>query len=202
MWLFLFGAGASAGARHPSPPLGHQLHEYVRRYLEEAEDKLSILEEPQDGIETDQVRQELKEYLHSAQSYESLVDKLRVADEPLVKKLNLLMAYSLSPPINDDPKVDDEFVEKPDEYDELLRIVGTGPQTENIRRGPPCQARPLPRGAGRPPRVCGTGRPELTTLLWSMTTGTGIPEGFRSANPGRAAPEARERGFRRTTISV
>ncbi len=40
------------------------------------------------------------------------------------------------------------------------------------------------RSGGRPPRVCGAGKPELTTPLWSVTTGTGIPEGS-----ARQAPE-------------
>ena len=126
MWLFLFGAGASTGARHPPPPLGHHLHEYVGRYLREAWDELNILEEPQDGTETDQVRQRLKQHLHSTGSYESLVNELRSNSESdLLPKLNLLMAYALSPPINDDPRVDDAFIEKSDGYDELLKIVGT-----------------------------------------------------------------------------
>jgi hypothetical protein len=38
----------------------------------------------------------------------------------LLEKLNLLMAYALTPPINDDPKVDNAFVKKKDLYDRFL----------------------------------------------------------------------------------
>jgi hypothetical protein len=80
-------------------------------------------------------------------------------------------------------------------------IVESSPLTEKFVGGPAGQARPLPRGARRPPRGCRAGTPELTTPLWSTTTGTGIPEGFRPASPGRAAPEARKRGSRWTKNS-
>jgi hypothetical protein len=77
-------------------------------------------------------------------------------------------------------------------------IVESSALTENFVGGPAGQARPLPRGARRPPSGSRAGTPELITLLWSTTTGTGIPEGFRPARPGRAAPEARKRGSRWT----
>ena len=49
-------------------------------------------------------------------------------------------------------------------------------------------------GVGCPPRPCRAGKPELTEALWSRaTTATGIPEGFRSARPGRVTPKALER---------
>jgi len=54
------------------------------------------------------------------------------------------------------------------------------------------------RGARCLPRVRGARKPEPTTPLSSTTTGTGIPEGFRPASPGRADPEARKCGSRWT----
>ena len=63
-------------------------------------------------------------------------------------------------------------------------IVGSSFLSEHILWGGPVgQARPLPRGARRPPRGCRAGTPELTTPMWSTTTGTGIPGGFQ---PGKA----------------
>lgn len=121
--LFLFGAGASNGARNPSPPLGSQLHSYVSDYLCQSRSELGILEEPNDCTRTEDVRCELKQHLSDAVSYESLASKLLGAGQnDLLKKLNLLMAYTLTPPINDDPKVDDAFIEQRDIYDDFLTI--------------------------------------------------------------------------------
>lgn len=121
--LFLFGAGASNGARNPSPPLGSQLHGYVSGYLCRSWSELGILEEPNDCTRTEEVRCELKQHLSDAVSYESLASKLLGAGQnDLLKKLNLLMAYTLTPPINDDPKVDDAFIEQQDIYDDFLTI--------------------------------------------------------------------------------
>lgn len=121
--LFLFGAGASNGARNPSPPLGSQLHGYVSGYLCQSWSELGILEEPNDCTRTEDVRCELKQHLSDAVSYESLASKLLGAGQnDLLKKLNLLMAYTLTPPINDDPKVDDAFIEQQDIYDDFLTI--------------------------------------------------------------------------------
>lgn len=122
--LFLFGAGASHGARSVDPPpLGANLHHYVLDYLclPKAWGELGILEDPADGTRTDKTRLHLKQLLKTANSYEQLVDQLRRRDEQdLLEKLNLLMAYALTPPINDDPKVDTAFIEKVDLYDRFL----------------------------------------------------------------------------------
>lgn len=122
--LFLFGAGASHGARSVDPPpLGASLHRYVLEYLclPRAWGELGVLEEPADGTRTDKTRLHLKQLLKTANSYEQLVVQLMQRDEQdLLKKLNLLMAYALTPPINDDPKMDNAFVEKPDLYDHFL----------------------------------------------------------------------------------
>ena len=121
--LFLFGAGASHGARSvDSPPLGADLHHYVHDYLCLPKAELGILEEPADGTCTEKTRSYLKRLLRAAISYEQLVGQLRQRNErDLLKKLNLLMAYALTPPINDDPKVNDAFIEKVDHYDDFLR---------------------------------------------------------------------------------
>lgn len=120
--LFLFGAGASHGARPvDSPPLGATLRSYLLNYLCLSKAELGILEEPADGTRTDKIRLHLKQLLKTACSYEQLVDQLRRRDErDLLKKLNLLMAYALTPPIKCDPKVDNAFIEKVDHYDRFL----------------------------------------------------------------------------------
>lgn len=122
--LFLFGAGASHGARSvDSPPLGTNLHIYVRDYLcvPKVWRELGILEEPADGTRTAKIRLRLKDALKAARDYEDLVTKLMKRGKSWPEKLNLLMAYSLTPPINDDPKFDNAFVEKPDVYDQFIR---------------------------------------------------------------------------------
>jgi hypothetical protein len=75
----------------------------------------------------------LKQRLEAANSYEQLVDQLRQRDErDLLEKLNLLMAYALTPPINSGPKVDNAFVEKADHYDRFLlkHFSSTEPTTK------------------------------------------------------------------------
>ena len=122
--LFLFGAGASHGARFVDPPpLGADLHHYVLDYLclPKAWGELGVLEEPADGTRTENTRLNLKQRLTAANSYEQLVDQLRRRNErDLLQKLNLLMAYALTPPINDNSKVDNAFAEKIDLYDRFL----------------------------------------------------------------------------------
>lgn len=122
--LFLFGAGASHGARSvDSPPLGANLHRYVLDYLcvPKVWRELGILEEPADGTRTDTIRLRLKDELKAARSYEELVTQLiQRGERDLLEKLNLLMAYSLTPPISEDPKFDNAFVEKPDLYDRFI----------------------------------------------------------------------------------
>ena len=120
--LFLFGAGASRGARPvDSPPLGATLHRYLLNYLCLPKAELGILEEPADGTRTHKTRLHLKQLLETANSYEQLVDQLKQRGEgDLLEKLNLLMAYALTPPITDDPKVDNAFVGKVDLYDRFL----------------------------------------------------------------------------------
>ncbi len=130
--VFIFGAGASYGARKPHPPLGKDLHRYVREYLCTAWEELGDLEDG-DGTVTEKVRKELRELLDRASSFESLVDSLRKKRKrALLERLNQLMAYALTPPINDDPKVDDSFVEKPDLYDRSLTL--NFPNPEELQR--------------------------------------------------------------------
>ena len=116
--VVLFGAGASYGARpEPRPPLGYRLHKYVRDYLKASWSELNPLE---DGNGT-QVRTELDRRLHGAISFEALVNELLAQKNfLLLQNLNALMAYALTPPINDDPRADESFVEKPDRYDSFL----------------------------------------------------------------------------------
>jgi hypothetical protein len=122
--LFLFGAGASHGARSVDPPpLGANLHRYVLDYLclPKAWGEMGILEDPADGTRTEKTRLNMKQRLAGANSYEQLVDQLRRQNErDLLKKLNLLMAYALTPPITDNPKVDNAFAEEIDLYDCFL----------------------------------------------------------------------------------
>ena len=119
--VVLFGAGASYGARpEPRPPLGTQLHRYVQDYLKAAWSELNDLEDC-DGTTTSRVRKELDCRLRGAISFEALVnDLLTQQNFSLLHKLNALMAYALTPPINDDPRVDNSFVEQPDMYDSFL----------------------------------------------------------------------------------
>lgn len=119
--VVLFGAGASHGAgREPRPPLGFQLHNYVRDYLKAVWSELNDLEDS-DGSRTCRVRKELDRRLDGAISFEALVEDLFVQQNfSLLQKLNALMAYALTPPINDDPRVDSSFVEQPDMYDSFL----------------------------------------------------------------------------------
>ncbi|MDR4485755.1 MAG: hypothetical protein R3B95_21625 [Nitrospirales bacterium] len=129
--VYVIGAGASHGARDQDPPpLGCNLHHYVRKYLLKAWTELDILEEPADGSRTDNKRNYLKCELAKASSYESLVGELSDSNPDLLQKLNLLMAYALMPPrppsMGDpigDPKVDDAFKENLDLYDIWLEKI-------------------------------------------------------------------------------
>ena len=119
--VVLFGAGASHGAREPRPPLGKGLHCYVRKYLLKAWTELREIEDG-DGSRTDEIRKKLEQRLKNESSFEYMADKLLAEEEKdLPGKLNYLMACALTPPINDDPRVDDAFIEQPDIYDEFLR---------------------------------------------------------------------------------
>ena len=122
--VFVFGAGASHGTRDQHPPMGKGLHRYVRQYLCKAREELTNLENGDRAIVPD-VRRTLKVLLDRASSFESLVCDIRREKEkdPLLSKLNLLMASALTPPISSDPRVDDVFVEKVDTYDHLLAII-------------------------------------------------------------------------------
>lgn len=118
--VFLLGAGASHGARTPRPPLGTTLHQYLIGYLKAAWDELKQLEED-DGTISSSVREELQKHLASTTSFEALAGALQDSDNfQLLQKLNFLAACALTPPVNDDPRVDDAFIEKPDVYDRLL----------------------------------------------------------------------------------
>lgn len=119
--VVLFGAGASyGGGRESRPPLGINLHNYVRNYLGTAWSDLKGLEED-DGSRTCCVRKELDRRLQEAISFEALVNELLEQQNlSLLKKLNVLMAYALAPPVKGDPRVDNAFVEQPDMYDSFL----------------------------------------------------------------------------------
>jgi hypothetical protein len=126
--VVLLGAGASNGAREePRPPLGKELHQRVLRYFEKTYNDWHRWEnEPgtkwkyEHGSEI--VRQRLKDHLKNASSYESLADTLlREGKTPDLTKLNYLLARYMTPPVNQDPKVDDSFLEKPDLFDEWLK---------------------------------------------------------------------------------
>ena len=118
--LFIFGAGASYGARTPRPRLGNLLHAYVQAFLHAKWSDLSYLEDG-DGAVTYKNRQELDRILTHATSFETLATKLIDQGRfPLLQKLNALMAFALTPPINDDPRVDNAFIEQPDYYDHFL----------------------------------------------------------------------------------
>ena len=119
--VILFGAGASYGARRePRPRLGSQLHDYVRDYLKAVWSELNDLEDS-DGTRTSHVRKELDRRLQGAISFEALVNDLLIQQNfSLLQKLNALMAYALTPPINNNPRVDNSFVEQPDMYDRFL----------------------------------------------------------------------------------
>lgn len=130
--IMLFGAGASHGARlEHRPPLGTTLHDYVERYLGK---KFSELREWDSyDVTTDSVtashgvRNELKQLFANVQPFERLAAHLSERQEwDLLAKLNFLMAGSMTPPMfplirNDEPRVDDSFIEQPDIYDAFLR---------------------------------------------------------------------------------
>ncbi|CAI4033909.1 hypothetical protein DNFV4_04351 [Nitrospira tepida] len=121
--VFLLGAGASHGARTPRPPLGTTLHQYLIRYLKAAWDELKQLEDD-DGTISSSVRDELQKHLASTTSFEVLAGALQDSGNfQLLQKLNFLAACALAPPVNDDPRYDDAFIEKPDVYDRLLSHV-------------------------------------------------------------------------------
>ena len=126
--IVVFGAGASHGARTPSPPLGADLHRYVRKYLCAVWDEVGCLEE---GAEfpTDRIRHKLRASLDKTQSFETLVTQLVHARKwSFLKKLNLLMAYALTPPMTDDPRADGAFEERCDVYDRFLAVTARSPQ--------------------------------------------------------------------------
>lgn len=132
--VVLFGAGASYGARDPHPPMGRELHCYVRQYLHKACGELGYLEDGVGTVATD-VRRRLGELLDQSTSFESLVSEIRRREEKdsLLAKLNWLMASALTPPIHDDPRVDNAFAEKPDMYDCFLAAnFPKGQGLENI----------------------------------------------------------------------
>jgi len=126
--IVVFGAGASHGARIPSPPLGTDLHRYVRKHLCAAWDELGSLEE-QAEFPTDRIRHKLRGWLDKTQSFETLVSQLIHAQKgPFLEKLNLLMAYALTPPMTDDPRADGSFEERRDVYDRFLAPTARSPQ--------------------------------------------------------------------------
>lgn len=67
------------------------------------------------------MRTELDRRLSKALSFEALVNELLAQKNfLLLQNLNALMAYALTPPINDDPRTDESFIEKTDTYDDFL----------------------------------------------------------------------------------
>lgn len=130
--VVLFGAGASYGRRdhHDRPPLGNRLHDYVARYLNKKSDELG--EWDSDDVTTELatashgVRNKLKHLLANAQSFERLANRLsRCRERDLLVKLNFLMACAMTPPVfplisDDEPRVDDAFIETRDVYDVFL----------------------------------------------------------------------------------
>lgn len=120
----MFGAGASHGARCPRPPLGAELHVYVRRYLDcLIEDRRAPLQIPGTEYPVPQkLEEELLKMLGDARSFEQLVvDLLKQGENDLLGSLNLLMAHALTPRDADDIlKFDEAFVDKPDLYDDFL----------------------------------------------------------------------------------
>ncbi len=95
--VFVFGAGASHGARTPSPPLGKDLHHYVRKYLCSAWGELHHLEEDA-WPPKETVRQELRRRVNSSMPFEFLIGQLIGMRQEwhLLQKLNLPMAYALT----------------------------------------------------------------------------------------------------------
>lgn len=129
--IVLFGAGASYGARSEHrPPLGTGLLGYVERYLGKKFPELrewDSYDVATDSMTATQgVRNKLKQLLANAQSYEELAARLSECNErDLLAKLNFLMAGAMTPPLfpptlDDEPRVDDSFIEQPDIYDAFL----------------------------------------------------------------------------------
>ncbi|MCH8039038.1 MAG: hypothetical protein IH977_01665 [Nitrospinae bacterium] len=85
------------------------------------------------------MRSQLQSGLDNASSYESLAGELLKSKTNLLQKLNLLMAYALTPPRppttgepKGDPKVDDAFTEKLDLYDEWLKRIFENDSSHNV----------------------------------------------------------------------
>jgi hypothetical protein len=112
--VVLFGAGASAGARsEPRPPLGHELLKYVADYLEEKVGEL---------VEWDLSKLKDRIVTEPSRSFEHLANHLSSCRErDLLTQLNFLMACAMTPPLNDDPRVNDAFIEQRDVYDDFLQ---------------------------------------------------------------------------------
>lgn len=111
--VVLFGAGASAGARsEPCPPLGHELLKYVADYLEKVGGPIEWdLSKLKNRIGTEPLR-----------SFEHLANHLSSCPErDLLPQLNFLMACAMTPPLNDDLRVNDAFIEQRDVYDDFLQ---------------------------------------------------------------------------------
>jgi hypothetical protein len=127
--VVIFGAGSSYGARIPRPPLGASLHHYILKYLD-AKRRVDSPFPDCVGRDIEKVTQKL----NAAMSYETAVKILlqehweknrsnnKVTEAyDILKAMNRYMAYALTPPLGDDPRVDDAFVEGVDEYDRFLK---------------------------------------------------------------------------------
>lgn len=128
--VVILGAGASHGARFPSPPLGKDLLDYLDRYLQLTEKHASS--NPH-GLPFRKNRQleRLRLLVNRAKehrwTYEQLVDHEVAKHDPYNEYLGLLnrllvVAFILpatpwNPPI---PRVDEAFDKGPDTYDGLL----------------------------------------------------------------------------------
>lgn len=75
--LFVFGAGASYGARTPRPPLGNNLHQYVRDYLavKVKAQELNYIEDG-DGTRSHEIKNKLAHLLSQTSSFETLANSL------------------------------------------------------------------------------------------------------------------------------
>jgi hypothetical protein len=133
--VVLFGAGASYGARpNPSPPMGKYLHKWVLKNLN------NLIKNDQDLLEADgklPITQKLKSRLEGAHSYEDLAKVLHETGErDCLMELNFRLAAFMTPPRNpnnpdEEPRVDDSFIEQPDLFDEWLKK--TVRKSENLK---------------------------------------------------------------------
>lgn len=134
--LAFLGAGASYGAReNPSPPLGKGLHKWVLKNLNNQIKKEQCLLEANNKLP---IIQKLKSRLGKAHSYEDLAKLLHnTGERDCLMELNFRLAAFMTPPLNstnenEEPRIDDSFIETPDLYDEWLKKVVKKENLENF----------------------------------------------------------------------